>query len=52
MGIFSEKIFNDQVYYTGIGSKALRGDYDDFRDQILREDEEILAIIIAIGSEL
>ena len=53
IGIFSQAVFSPEVYDCGIlgGSNAQHEEYD-YRGQQLREDEEILAIIIAIGSEL
>lgn len=52
-GVFSPTMFHPVVYDTGKGgSKPLRQEEEDLRRHLLREDEEILAIIIAIGSEI
>ena len=52
-GIFSQRIFHPEIFDTGFGSsKPLREQEEDLRRHLLREDEEILTIIIAIGSEI
>ena len=53
-GVFSPTMFHPTVYDTGIQgrSKPLRQEEEDLRRHLLREDEEILAIILAIGSEV
>jgi len=52
-GVFSPTMFHPVVFDTGLGgSKGLRQEEEDLRKHLLREDEEILAIIIAIGSEI
>ena len=50
-GIFSGSIFHDDIYDTGPkGSATPISPHDLNRHQILKEDEEILAIIMAIES--
>ena len=52
-GFFTDIFFHPDFFDTGsiVEGKSQKEEYIP-RDQILREDEEILAIIIAIGSEL
>jgi len=53
LGIFSQKVYHPVIYDTGpYGSKAPIPPEDLNRHRILREDEELLAFIIAIGSEM
>ena len=51
-GVFSPTMFHPTVFDTGLpgGSKGKEKEYWD-RLRLLKEDEEILALIIAIGSE-
>ena len=50
-GIFSGDVFHDDIYDTGPkGSATPIAPEDLNRHQILKEDEEILAIIMAIES--
>ena len=53
-GVFSPTMFHPVVYDTGAlgGSTPLRQEEEDLRRHLLREDEEILAVIMAIGSEI
>ena len=50
-GVFSPTMFHPTVYDTGRGkSKSLREEEEDLRKHLLKEDEEILPIILAISS--
>jgi len=50
-GVFSQRMFHHKVYDTGHRHKPLREQEEDLRKHF-REDEEILPIILAIGSEI
>ena len=52
-GVFSPTMFHPVVFDTGLGRSKRPLEYEEpLIDRLLKEDEEILAIIVAIGSEI
>ena len=51
-GIFSPDIFSNRVFDTGASHKKKPEEHDDTRDRLLKEDEEILTIILAITEDV
>ena len=50
-GVFDSDVFDCAVFDCGIISGKSSAEEYELRQQILREDEEILAVLIAINSE-
>ena len=51
-GIFSQKMFHHEIFDTGDSSnQPPHPEIDLVRERLLKEDEEILAVIIAIASD-
>ena len=52
-GVFSPTMFHPTVYDTGLVGRSKKPEFikEPLRERLLREDEEILAIILAIEGE-